>query len=461
MIRYSYISIVIISIAMGGCAAHHPVNESLEKIDKTAGYRITNSKTANRSDTLTISLAFSGGGIRAAAFSYGILEALREVYINWEGKRRKVIDEVDNISSVSGGSFTAAYFGLFGDRIFEDFEENFLKHDVEGHLKSSLFKPWNWLLLSSPFYGRSELAAEYYDEILFEGKTFQDILAIDGPMIQINATEVSTGTQFTFNQDIFDLICSDLSSFPISRAVAASSAVPVLFSSITINNYAGSCNFKYSKWAQKALSHSDRTSRRYHVASQYAKYRDSKTYPYLHLYDGGLSDNLGIRNLINRVVIGGDIWTALKAAGKEDIKRGLIIIVNAQAKIRTHYSRLAESIPLMDTITGATSISLTEHTFEALQTIRRIFKDFDKEVAEARCAERASNDEDLAGCNDIKTYIVEIDLDRLQNVEKRDRLKSLPTSFVLAPEDVDELREAAKTILIESAEFQEFLNDMR
>ncbi len=48
-----------------------------------------------------------------------------------DGKTRRLLDEVDGISSVSGGSFTAAYYGLFGDRIFIDFEEKFLKRDVQ------------------------------------------------------------------------------------------------------------------------------------------------------------------------------------------------------------------------------------------------------------------------------------------------------------------------------------------
>jgi NTE family protein len=462
MNQYLRITFIIISIVLGGCSAHYPVNEPLENIDRTEGYRSTTFKAVtDSSDTLTVSLAFSGGGTRAAAFSYGVLEALREADIHWEGQNRRIIDEVDIISSVSGGSFTAAYFGLFGERIFKDYAEKFLYVNVEGHLKSSLFKPWTWTLLGSPYYGRSELAANYYDEILFEGKTFSDILDSQGPIININATEVATSTQFTFNQGIFDLICSDLSTFPVSRAVAASSAVPVLFSSITLNNYAGNCNYTYTKWAEEALNDPDKTSRGHHVATQYAKYRDSKTFPYLHLYDGGLTDNLGVRRLINQVAIGGDIWTVLKNNGGENIKRGLVIIVNARAKNKTSYSRLANSIPLIDTITGATSIPLNEYSFESLQTVKRIFKDFDENVARARCADWASTGRDTTGCDDVKTYIVVVDIDHLDDVERRDRLLSLPTSFVLKPEEVDDLRQAAKEILSQSREYQNFIKDMQ
>ncbi len=38
-----------------------------------------------------------------------------------------MLDAIAAISSVSGGSFTSACFGLYGDRIFIDFEERFLR----------------------------------------------------------------------------------------------------------------------------------------------------------------------------------------------------------------------------------------------------------------------------------------------------------------------------------------------
>jgi NTE family protein len=59
-------------------------------------------------------LAFSGGGTRAAAFAYGVLEELAATPVVLGGRPRRLLDEVDLISAVSGGSFTAAYYGLYG-----------------------------------------------------------------------------------------------------------------------------------------------------------------------------------------------------------------------------------------------------------------------------------------------------------------------------------------------------------
>jgi len=461
--RILYFLIVIMSSTFAGCTAHYPVNEPITNISESEGYRIELvRKSPDRAESLLVLVAFSGGGTRAAAFSYGVMEVLRDVKINWEGQERRLLDEVDVISSVSGGSFPAAYYGLFGDRIFEDFEEKFLKVDVEGHLKGSFLNPFNWVVLGSPLFGRSDFAAEYYDEILFEGKTFGDMLKReDAPLIQINATEVSTGTQFTFVQNIFDLVCSDLSAFPVSRAVAASSAVPVLFSSITINNRAGTCGHELSPYAKAALADQKRFSRRRHLLEKYIKYLDSETYPYLHLFDGGLTDNLGIRPGLNRFAIAGDAWEFAKVRKMEGIKRLVFIVVNAQSEAKTHYSKRANSVPLFDAILGATSIPLNEYTFESLVTLKVTLNKFKDQMVAGRCADKEYTSNNTNDCADFKDHLIYVDLDQLPDKEQRERLKHLPTSFVLKPEEVDELKQAAKTVLLNSKELQQLLNDLK
>ena len=78
-------------------------------------------------------------------------------------------DEIDQVSGVSGGSFTAAYLGLHGRNVFRDFPERFLERDVQSALLVRLLSPINWLKLFSPYWARSDLAAEYYDRTIFDG----------------------------------------------------------------------------------------------------------------------------------------------------------------------------------------------------------------------------------------------------------------------------------------------------
>ncbi len=462
MSRTFSLFIVFISLSFGGCTAHYPVNEPITSIDREKGYRLgAKERDVNKSESLTVIMAFSGGGTRAAAYSYGVLEALRDIEINWEGQQRRLLDEIDSISSVSGGSFTAAYYGLFGERIFEDFEEKFLKVDVQGHLTGSFLNPFTWFSTGSTYYGRSDYAAEYYDKILFEGKTFGDMLKrTDTPVIQINATEVSSSTQFTFLQEIFDLLCSDLSAFPVSRAVAASSAVPVVFSSITINNRAGTCGYEIRQHALAALNDPEPFSRRRHLIEKYVKYLDSETNPYLHLYDGGLTDNLGIRPGLNRLAIYDDNWAFVKANGAGDTKRLVFIVVNAQSESKTLYSSSASPVPLMDAILGATSIPLNEYTFESLVTLHVVIEDFADDIIKGRCADKEFIQGKSYDCADFKTYLVYVDLDQVTDKEQRNRLKALPTSFVLQPEEVDELRGAARAVLTNNKNLKKFIDEL-
>ncbi len=238
------------------------------KYNPESGYRGKHMGVPGSSDELILHLTFSGGGTRAAAFSYGVLEELRQTEVTINGKKRRLLSEVDAISAVSGGSFTAGYYGLFGDRIFEDFESTFLKKNIQVALASRIMlNPINWVRLLSPTFDRSDLAAEYYDKHVFDGGTFGDIAARKGPMIHINATDMILGIRMSFNQTAFDVICSDISSFPVARAAAASSAVPIVLSPVTLKNYAGTCGFEIPEFLEKVLREQDTAQRHFHLVN--------------------------------------------------------------------------------------------------------------------------------------------------------------------------------------------------
>ena len=141
-----------------------------------------------------------------------------------DSKRHTLLDEVDLISGVSGGSFTASYFGLHGRDIFNDFRTEFLYGDFQGAMLWGLANPVNWVRLWSPRFGRSDMAQEYYDYKLFKGATLGDIAKKPGPVVIVLATEAIEGISFGFTPSQFALICSDFDKFPVSRAVAASAA---------------------------------------------------------------------------------------------------------------------------------------------------------------------------------------------------------------------------------------------
>src|SRR5712664_1439097 len=136
-------------VVLGGCATR-PINPPITQADPNAGYTFqTRQKHFKSQDNLVI-LAFSGGGTRAAAFSYGVLEFLRRTEaVAPNGTKVRLLDGVDVITGVSGGSFTALAYGLYGEKLFTDYEHRFLKRNVQGELLSRFLSPSNWSALWS------------------------------------------------------------------------------------------------------------------------------------------------------------------------------------------------------------------------------------------------------------------------------------------------------------------------
>src|SRR5215813_15167988 len=126
--------VLLLGVATAGCA-HYPVNDQLATWDANQGYRLQALDADDgNTDSLFVCLSFSGGGTRAAALAYGVMKALRDTAIVWNNRTTTLLAEVDCISSVSGGSFTAAYYALFRDELFEHFERDFLKRNITNTL---------------------------------------------------------------------------------------------------------------------------------------------------------------------------------------------------------------------------------------------------------------------------------------------------------------------------------------
>jgi len=185
--------------------------------------------------------------------------------------------------------------------------------------------------MASPYFNRSDMAAEFYDRHLFGGKTYGDLLQRNRrPFLSLNATDMSLGASFQFTQEQFDYLCSEISPFPVARAVAASAAFPILLSPITVNNYAGSCGCVEPAWMTAAPTNRQERSRRALKARELKSYQNSAQRPYLHLLDGGLTDNLGLRGPIEAVAVKGGIRNSIQDDLDPNlVSKVVIIVVNA------------------------------------------------------------------------------------------------------------------------------------
>lgn len=463
---YLYVGLFLTALIAGGCA-HYPPNPFLKEVSPGQGYRMKNISQAERSDRLLLVLTFSGGGTRAAALAYGVLEELAKAEFSLEGQKRSLLDEVDTISSVSGGSFTAAYYGLFGRRIFEDFESRFLKKNIQKELFSQTLEPGNWFRLMSAKFGRGDLVAEYYDQNIFDGGTFGDIVTRGGPLILVNATDVTLGTYFTFSQETFDILCSDVSRLPLSRAVAASSSIPLVLSPITLYNYAGSCDYEAPRWVRRALEQPALSRRRFQKAVHLRSYMDAQMRPYIHLIDGGIADNLGLRAVIDFLIAPGEMWQALQYLGWENTRKVVFILVNAEQGPDFQPDHMEKTLSSRSVLKSVTNIPISRYNFETVELLKGNFKQWTEEIRSRRCAAADSAGgtdpaySEAEPCADIKFYLVEVDFDAVPDKSERSHLMGLPTSFNLPPESVDRLRAAAHQVLTHSPEFQRLLRDLK
>jgi NTE family protein len=449
---------------LSGCATR-PINPPIGQYDANKPYRIDRlSENAEDHATLVI-LAFSGGGTRAAAFSYGVLETLRDMEVTTKsGRQVRVLDTVDVITGISGGSFTALAFGLYGDRLFDRYEASFLKRNVQGDLIERALSPGNWFALGSSGWGRSELAANMYDEILFHGATFEN-LKREGPRILVSATDLSDGTRLVFNPENFDVLCTDLSSVRLARAAAASSAVPVVLSSITIDNYGGTCGYRPPPWTKLFVDNPNpprpaaRTVKRLQELEAFA---DRENRPYLHLVDGGVSDNVGMRGVLDVL----STFEALHAAGLktpyDNVRNIFIFVVNSLATPPNDWDRHENPPGLFDVLIKATGTPIDRYSYDTVETLRDIQARWAalREVRDAIKTYPALGEQlaTVMRAPDITIRVIEVSFGVLPDKAERDYLNTLPTSFVLPDEAVDRLRVAAKNAILVSPEIRRLMD---
>jgi NTE family protein len=459
------IAAIVAAIFLAGCATR-PINPPLAQYDPGKAYRIERpSENAEDAATLVI-LAFSGGGTRAAAFSYGVLETLRDMEVTTKsGRKVRVLDTVDVITGISGGSFTALSFGLYGDKLFDIYEKSFLKRNVQGELVERALSPSNWPSLGSDGWGRSELAANMYDEILFNGATFKD-LKRDGPRILVSATDLADGTRLIFNTENFDVLCTDLSSVRLARAAAASSAVPVVLSSITIDNYGGTCGYRMPPWAKAFLDNPDpprpaaRTVKRLQELEAFA---DREHRPYLHLVDGGVSDNVGMRGVLDVL----STFEALHAAGQttpyDHVRNIFIFIVNSLATPPNDWDMHENPPAIFDVLIKATGTPIDRYSYDTVETLRDIQARWAqlRQVRDVIKTNPALADklQTVMRAPDINIRVIDVSFAVLPDKAERDYLNTLPTSFVLEDQAVDRLRSAAKNAILVSPEIKRLMDN--
>lgn len=255
-----------------------------------------------------VGVALSGGGSRSANFSIRVLQNLEAMGI---------MPTVTAISSTSGGSITAAYYAAF--RSQENFwgeSANALRQDFSSAAISHHFaNPTTWGKLLTTTYNRTDSMVYAFDSLLLHGKTYGELKkpSANAPILYINATAITSPISssnifarganswrwgydtFVFKQEATDDLGIDLSTMKLSQAVAASAAYPGLLETVSL---------------------------RQHQSPEVASY--------LQLIDGGLSDNLAIKALIDSAI------SHSQRFQKGDKRYGGCLVILADAHVEDH-----------------------------------------------------------------------------------------------------------------------------
>ena len=440
------------ALLLAGCA-HRVWNQPIGGLAPEDRYEFANRLPEN-SDEVFVVLAFSGGGTRAASFSYGVLEALRDTEVMIDGRPRRLLDEVDVISSVSGGSYTAAYYGLFGDRIFERFRSDFLTRDWQGELLRLLVKPAGLAAISSPYFNRSDLVAGYLGRTLFEDRSFADLSRDGRPFVIINASDLNNATTFSFIQQHFDFLCSDLSNYPVAHAVMASSALPGPFSTTALKNF-DECPQRHQPWVAESLANDAVLDRRRMVAMALARYQDPATMPVLRLVDGGVTDNLGVRgSMMSAVAHYGnvpDMAGAFSPAKLAKVRHVLVVVANAEVYTPTRWARDGDEPGLLATTRASFDASLGILNSETAELARQGFAMWGEQVNAAR----------PDGSPRVAVHFSLLTFHQIADDQRRAMFNAMPTTFRLQAAEVDELADEAGRLLRESPQFRAFLRDLQ
>jgi NTE family protein len=446
-------------LLLAACAtvANQPVNTPAPAARVHVASDGRPSEAAN--DDMLVALAFSGGGMRASAFSYGVLQGFAHTKVNDRGRPVPLIDRVDFVTSASGGSVTAAYFGLKGSAALADFRERFLLRDAEAALNTNI----DLINLSRAYNGGANEDAplrNWLDANLFDGATLSALRTDRRPRVWINASDIYNRTPFVFGRATFDAMCSDIADYPVAGAVTASAAVPMAFAPVVLQTYPDRCNTPLAKWVSRAADGRDTPPLLQSYAKSVRSYRDGSM-KYVKLLDGGLVDNFGLSGFTIALESAQTPYDPLSRAEAMRLRRVLFLVVDSGRGPQGDWAGKLEGptgAELIDAVSSAAVDASVRTSYSAFENVLSRWRD---NLVRWRCALPAAEVTRLIGthanwnCHDVKMFVGRIGFDQL-DAARAARLNAVPTRFKLPEATVDEVIGAGEDALAASPTFRAF-----
>ncbi|MFN3659250.1 MAG: patatin-like phospholipase family protein [Pseudolabrys sp.] len=459
---------VVTALGLGGCATIHNMPLNTPSADPYGGTVMQAAVAAEKSrerwaatnDGTVIGLSFSGGGTRAAAFSFGVLEELART----PSGKGDLLDKVGMVSGVSGGAISAAYFGLKGRAALGDFRERFLTQDVMAELRTTI----NLVNVGRALGGginTDESLRNWFNKQLFHDATFADLIKRGRPITLINATDVYSRTPFLFAPPTFAALCSNLADYQVSAAVAASAAVPGAFAPIVIETFPGQCQAPLPPSLERAAKDASGSPLLQAYARSLERARSGQV-KYIKLLDGGLVDNYGLSGMTIARAASGTPWGPLLPSDAAQLRRLTFLVVDSGRGPQGNWAQTVEGPAGEELITAVIDTVIdanTQSSYAAFEITMRQWRD---EIVRWRCGLKPAEAAQLRGrsgpwnCRDLKITVGRISFSQFDAARAK-KLNEVPTSFTLPAGTIDELRQAGSEGLRMNPTFQAFLKETR
>ncbi|MGY3609520.1 MULTISPECIES: patatin-like phospholipase family protein [unclassified Bradyrhizobium] len=443
------------AVALAGCATVYNLPSNVPLANALADSNL-GADIPRYDDDVLVALSFSGGGTRAAAFSFGVLKELDRSH-GGSGQAKTLLDRVDFVSGVSGGSITTAYFGLKKRAALDDFRERFLLRNAEEGLRTNVSLGNIGRALAGGV-NNSQLT-EWLDQNLFDGARFDALREDRRPKVWINASDIYNRTPFVFGKTSFDALCSDIRSYRVSEAVAASAAVPLAFAPIVLETYPGGCSKPLPAWLERVRRDPNAQPLLRSFAEANARYRDGSM-RYVKLLDGGLVDNFGLSGLTIGLLAAERPYQPLTERQAVKLQRILFMVVDAGRGISGDFAQRLEGPSGAELVAAAADTAIDASVRSSYAAFSGLATEWSGKLKRWRCGLSAADRARLGvggnwQCGDIHIYVERLGFDQLGE-ERAGILNAIPTRFALPPEQVDLLIAGGADALRLSKSYQAF-----
>ena len=222
--------------------------------------------------------------------------------------------------------------------------------------------------------------------------------------------------------------------------------MPLLFNPVVIQNYQP-CEIKKPAWLERFEGLGEENQDLSLILEGLQSYYSNNQRDYIHLVDGGITDNLGTRAIYEIIGVAGGAKAFLERFKRKPPRRFVIMMVDAATAPQFEMDKSLQPPSIDETISAVSNTQLYRYS--------AVTESLLNEAIERWAQELSTPD------RPVEPYFIRV---RLKDITPPDLMQfynQIPTSFSLSEEQVDMLIKAGHDLLRKNPDFQRFLTDLK